>query len=149
MKVILQEDVRNLGKVGDVLKVADGYARNFLLPRKLAVEATEKRVKEWTHLNKVAEAKKKKAVVQRKEVLDKLVKETVNFKADTAEGSDKLFGAVTNSDVAEELVKMGYNIDRKEIVLEGPIRILGQHKAKVKLGEGLEAEIKISVERKG
>jgi large subunit ribosomal protein L9 len=148
MKVILQDDVRNLGKVGDVVKVADGYARNFLLPRRLAVEATEKRVKEWTHLNKVAEQKKKKAVTKRKEVLDKLVKETVNFKTETAPDSDKLFGAVTNVDVAEELAKMGYNIDRREIVLDGPIKILGLHKAKVKLGEGLEAEIKISVERK-
>jgi large subunit ribosomal protein L9 len=148
MKVILQEDVRNLGKVGDVVKVADGFARNFLLPRRLAVEATEKRVKEWTHLNQVAEAKKKKAVGARKEILEKLAKETVNFKMETAEGGDKLFGAITSSDIAEELAKVGYNIDRKEIVLDGPIKILGQHKAKVKLGEGLETEIKISVERK-
>jgi large subunit ribosomal protein L9 len=148
MKVILQEDVRNLGKVGDVVKVADGFARNFLLPRRLAVEATEKRVKEWTHLNRVAESKKKKAVGKRKEILEKVARETVNFKVETAEGSDKLFGAVTNSDVAEELAKMGYSIDRKEIVMDGPIKMLGQHKAKVKLGDGLETDIKISVERK-
>jgi large subunit ribosomal protein L9 len=148
MKVILQEDVRNLGKVGDVVRVADGYARNFLLPRRLAVEATEKRVKEWEHLNRVAEQKKKKAVTKRKEVLDKVGRETVNFKYETAEGSDKLFGAVTNADIAEELAKMGYNIDRKEVALEAPIKMLGQHKAKVKLGDGLETDIKISVERK-
>ena len=148
MKVILQEDVRNVGKVGDVVKVADGFARNFLLPRRLAVEATEKRVKEWTHLNKVAEQKKKKAVGKRKEILEKVARETVTFKVETAEGSDKLFGAVTNADIAEELAKMGYNIDRKEIHLEAPLKILGQHKAKVKLGEGIETDIKISVEKK-
>ena len=148
MKVILQDDVRNLGKVGDVVKVADGYARNFLLPRKLAVEATEKRVKEWTHLHKVADQKKKKAAVLKKGVLDKLAKETVSFHMETSENSDKIFGAVTNVDIAEQLSKKGYNIDRKEISLDGPIKILGQHKAKVKLGEGLDAEIKISVERK-
>ncbi len=148
MKVILQEDVRNLGKVGDVVKVADGFGRNFLLPRRLAVEATEKRVKEWTHLNRVADQKKKKAVGVRKEVLEKVAKETVNFKVETAEGGDKLFGAVTSADIAEQLAKMGYNIDRKEIVLEAPLKVLGQHKAKVKLGDGLETDIKISVERK-
>ena len=66
MKVILQSDVKSLGKVGELVRVKDGYARNFLLPRKLAVEATEKRAKEWEHLQKIAETKKKKALSKRK-----------------------------------------------------------------------------------
>lgn len=148
MKVILQTDVKDLGKVGDVVRVANGYARNFLFPRKLAVEATEKRVKEWEHLHKVADQKKKKAQAVKKEVVDKLQKVTVNFQADAGEDSDKLFGSITSSDIAQELNKMGYEIDRKEIVLENPIKVLGQHKAIVKMGEGLEANIRINVERK-
>jgi len=147
MKVILQEDVKSLGKVGDTVRVANGYARNFLLPRKLAVEATERRMNEWEHLNKVAEQKKKKAVAVRKAVLDKLEKITVNFKVEAGEG-DKLFGAITSSDISHELEKLGFSIEKREIVLEGPLKVLGQHKATVKLGEGLDADIRISIERK-
>jgi len=148
MKVILQEDVKSLGKVGDVVRVKDGYARNFLLPRKLAVEATERRVKEFEHLQKIAESKKKKAVGKRKETVQKLSTVTVLFKAEAGEKTDKLFGAITSSDISNELEKLGYSIDKKEIHLDGPIKLLGQHKATVKLGEGIEAVVAISVERK-
>lgn len=148
MKVILQEDVKSLGKTGDVVKVKDGYARNFLLPRKLAVESTERRVAEFEHLQKVAEAKKKKAVTKRKEVVQKLSSVTVTFKAEAGDKGDKLFGAITSLDVSNELEKLGYSIDKKEIHLEGPIKLLGQHKATIKLGEGIEAVVAISVERK-
>lgn len=147
MKVILQEDVKNLGKVGDLVNVSNGYARNFLFPRKLASEATERRVNELEHLKKVASAKQKKAVQARKEVLAKLSNQTVSFKASTAENSDKIFGSITSSDISKELEKKGFSVDRKDIHLEESIRILGQHKAIVKFGEGLEAELKISVER--
>ncbi len=148
MKVILQEDVKSLGKVGDVVRVKDGYARNFLLPRRLATEATERREKEFEHLQKIAEVKKKKAVAKRKEVVQKLSSVSVSFKAEAGAGTDKLFGAITSLDVSNELEKLGYSIDRREIHLDGPIKLLGQHKATIKLGEGLEAVIAISVDRK-
>jgi large subunit ribosomal protein L9 len=146
MKCILQKDVKNLGKVGDLVSVSNGFARNYLFPRKLAQEATEKRVKEFAHLKKVAEVKKKKAVAERQELIKKIQGVAITIKA-TAGESDKLFGAVTNNDISNELEKAGYSIDRRDIVLEEPIRMLGQHKAVVKLGEGLEAELKIAVER--
>lgn len=94
MKVVLQKDVKNVGKVGDVVSVKDGFARNFLFPRRLAVEATETRVKAWQHQLKVSEAKKKKAVAERKELLSKLTGVTLTFKMVAGE-KEKIFGAVT------------------------------------------------------
>ncbi len=146
MKVILTQDVKDVGKVGDLVTVSEGFARNFLFPRKMAAEATEKRVKEWTHLQSVAEAKKKKAHTERKVILDKINGLTLKFKMAAGE-TDKLFGTVTTTEISKELQKAGFSVDRRDIHLEEPIKVLGQHKAAVKYGEGLEASIMISVER--
>jgi len=146
MKVILSKDVKDVGKVGDLVNVSEGFARNFLFPRKLAAEATEKRVKEWEHLKRVADAKKKKAVAERQAVLAKINGATVNFKVAAGE-NDKLFGTVTTTDISKELDKAGHSVDRRDIHLEEPIKVLGQHKALVRMGEGLEAKIMINVER--
>jgi large subunit ribosomal protein L9 len=146
MKVILQKDVKDLGKVGDLVSVASGYARNFLFPRKLAMEATEKREREFTHLKKVAEIRKKKAVAVRQETIKQLSGVTLRFKVPAGE-NDKLFGSITNTDISAELEKHGHQISRKDIHLEEPIRVLGQHRAVVKLGDGLTAELAINVER--
>lgn len=146
MKVILNSDVKNLGKVGDLVSVAAGYARNFLFPRQLAVEATEKRVKEFEHLKKVAEVKKKKAIAERQEVIKKLSGLTVALKM-TAGESDKLFGSVTTTDISNELEKQGYSIDRRDIHLVDAIKMLGSHKAMIRLGEGIETELTVLVER--
>jgi large subunit ribosomal protein L9 len=146
MKVILTQDVKDVGKVGDLVNVSEGFARNFLFPRKMAAEATEKRVKEWNHLKSVAEAKKKKAQAERKAVLDKINGLTLKFKMAAGE-TDKLFGTVTTTEISKELQKAGFSVDRRDIHLEEPIKVLGQHKAAVKYGEGLEASIMISVER--
>ena len=146
MKVLLQKDVKNLGKVGDLVNVSTGYARNYLFPRQMALTATETKVKEFAHIKKIAEAKKKKAVGERQELVKKIQGLSVVIKA-TAGENEKLFGAVTNNDLSNELEKMGYSIDRRDIHIEEPIRMLGQHKATVKLGEGAEAELSIAVER--
>ncbi len=146
MKVILQKDVKNLGKVGELVSVASGYARNFLFPRLPAAEATEKRMAELEHLKRGAEAKMKKANAERQEVINKLKGVNVVIKA-TAGEADKLFGSVTNNDISNELERNGFSIDRRDIVLEEPIRVLGSHKATVKLGEGLETTISVVVER--
>lgn len=145
MKVVLQKDVKNVGKAGEIVNVKSGYARNFLFPQKLALEATENRVKEWQHLQKVAEIKKKKATAVRKELIEKLSGLTVTFKM-VAGDKDKIFGAVTAHDVSEELEKLGHNVDRRDIHLE-PIKVLGQHKAQIVLGDDLTAELSIAVEK--
>lgn len=146
MKVILTSDVKNVGKVGELVRVAAGFARNFLFPRKLAVEATERRQKAMDHLQQMAERKKLKALGVRKELLTKLEDLTVSFQA-TAGENDKLFGSVTTKDIADKLEKLGFEVDKRDIELEEPIRQLGQYQAKIKLGDGLETNIKVSVDR--
>ncbi len=146
MKVILQKDVKDVGRAGELVNVSEGFARNFLFPRKLAAEATEKRVKEYEHLKRVAEAKKKKALAERQEMLAKINNATVSFKLAAGE-NDKLFGTVTTTDISKELQKMGHSVDRRDILLEEPIKVLGTHKAVIRYSEGLEAKIQISVDR--
>lgn len=146
MKVILQKDVKDLGKVGDLVNVSEGFARNMLFPRKLALEATEKKVNEYNHLKRVAESKKKKALAERQEFLNKIKGTTVSFKLNAGE-NEKLFGTVTTSDISKGLEKLGFSVDRKDIHLVEPIKVLGTHKATIRYAEGLEAAIQVSVER--
>ncbi len=146
MKVILQKDVKDLGKVGDLLNVAQGFARNFLFPRKLAEQATEKNIKQYAHLKKVAEIKKKKAVADRKDLIEKLNGLTLNFQMQAGE-EDKLFGSVTPLDISKELEKRGFSVDKKDIELPETIKFIGQHKALVSYGKDLQAEILISVDK--
>lgn len=146
MKVILTKDVKDVGKVGELVNVATGFARNFLFPRKMASEATEKRVTEWNHLNRVAEAQKKKAVAERKELLSKMSGTALTFKV-TAGETDKLFGSITTNDISRELEKQGYSVDRRDIHLDEQIKVLGNHKATIRFGEGQETSIQIVVER--
>jgi large subunit ribosomal protein L9 len=145
MKVILQKDVKDVGRVGELVNVRAGFARNFLFPRKLAKEATERRVKELDHLKKVAELKMKKAFSERKDLLKKLDGVSVSFKLQASE-NDRLFGSVTALDVSRELDKLGFSIDKKSIRME-PIKIVGQHKAEINLGaDDLKAQITVSIE---
>jgi len=146
MKVILRKDVKDLGKVGDAVNVKSGYARNFLFPRRLAAEATEKKIKEWEHLQKVSEIQKKKAVGDRKQLLEKINGLSVEFKM-SAGNNDKLFGSVTVFDISKAIDKLGFSVDRKDIMLDEPIKVLGQHKAVIKLGEDLQSEISVVVVR--
>lgn len=146
MKVILQKDVKDLGKIGDLVTVSSGFARNLLFPKKLAVEATEKRVSEWNHLKRVADSKKKKAMAERQAFLEKVKGTTVTFKLNAGD-NDKLFGTVTTTDISKNLEKMGFSVDRKDIHLEEPIKVLGTHKATIKFGEGLETFIQVAVEK--
>ena len=146
MKVILQKDVKDLGKVGDLVSVSEGFARNLLFPRKLALEATEKRENEYNHLKRVAESKKKKAMTERQAILNKIKGTTVGFKLNAGE-NDKLFGTVTTADISKGLEKLGFSVDRKDIHLEEPIKVLGTHKATIRFAEGLETSIQVAVER--
>ena len=148
MKVVLQKDVKDLGKVGDILNVKPGYARNFLFPHKAAVLATERKVKEFEHLKQVAEAKKSKAVSSRKKVIESLRGVVVEFKVQASE-ADKLFGSISALDISKQLLSQGFEIDRKDIHMEDVIKVLGQHKAQVIFGDGedLQIEFIVSVER--
>lgn len=143
MKVILSEDVKSLGLMGEVVNVSDGYARNFLLPKKFAVEANTKNLKEFEHNKKIITERAAKIKESFKSVADKLSSLTLTIKAKTGE-DDKLFGSVTNMNVAEALAAAGHDIDKKKIVME-PIKKLGEYSVTIKLHTDLSAEVKVNV----
>lgn len=142
MKVILKKDVENLGKCWDIKNVAEGYARNYLLPKEIAIPATEKNIKMIDVFKLQQEAKVKRAIHEKEQIKEKLegLSLTINVKAGE---DDKLFGSVTASNIAEALEKQGINIDKKKIVLEEPLKELGIYNIGVKIGPELNAEIKV------
>jgi large subunit ribosomal protein L9 len=146
MKVILQKDVRNLGKVGDLVNVKSGYARNFLFPNRLAQEATGERVRQVEHITKMAQSLKKKAKAEKLAVAEKVKGITLTFKRQAGEG-DRLFGSVTATDIAKELDTKGFAIERRDIQLKDPIKTLGQYKVILKLEADVEAELVLTVDK--
>ena len=146
MKVILCEDVINLGEMGQTVKVADGYARNYLLPRSLAVQADSASAKEIEHQMGIIKRRELKRAEELKIVAGELAKVTLEFKKRAGEG-DKLYGSVTNAHIAEQLKEHGVVIDRRNVKLSEPIKTLGVHTVTVKLGSGVEGQIAVSVEK--
>ena len=144
MKVILQENVEHLGHIGDIVKVAPGYARNFLLPKGLAIEATEKNAKSLAHTKKHLEYKKNR-VLEAARLLAAKIEGLALAIAHQSGADDKLFGAVTNMELAEHLKSHGLDIDRKRIVLAEPIKHLGDFSAVVKIHPEVSATLKITI----
>ena len=145
MKVILIQDVDNLGKIGDSVNVKNGYARNFLIPNKLALFANDQNMKSIESMLKQQElknAKERSNLESLSKVLDKV---TLKFELKAGE-EGKLFGSVTSQMISDELAKQDLNIDKKEIVLDEPIKELGKHKVSIDLGENLSASIQIKVD---
>lgn len=146
MEVILREEVDNLGSRGEVVKVKDGYARNFLLPRRLAVPASEAN-KKIVEQERQAWLKKEAKAAGEAAELGKLVDAVVlTIKAKAGE-NDHLFGSVTAQDLVNGLTALGYTIERRKIVLDEPIRQLGEHKVAVKLHREVTAHITVNVVR--
>lgn len=144
MKVILNEDVPNVGKMGASVKVADGYARNFLLPRKLAVRADSSNAKQIDHEIRVIRKREEKQRAALAAVAKALDGVTVEFKMRAGE-EEKLFGSVTTGQIAEKLAELGHPVDRKAIALDEPIKALGIHTVTVRLTSGIEATVKVWV----
>ena len=144
MLVILQQDVPKLGNVGDIVKVRDGYGRNFLVPRGLGVIADERNVRRLEHQKRMAAAKASKELAKAQELADQLVANAVTIRRKAGEDG-KLFGAVTNRDVAEAFSADGFTLDRRSIQLEEPIKTLGMFNIPVKLDRGIQATIKVYV----
>jgi large subunit ribosomal protein L9 len=144
MKVILKENVESLGKIGDMVKVSDGYARNFLIPKGLALEASNRNVKVLAHERKTIEQKAEKEKKNAEELRGKL--ENVTCTIARKEGEQgKLFGSVTAKDIEKELSAQGLKIDRKNINLDEPIKSIGEFPVTVKIYPGVNAEIKVVV----
>ncbi|ABI69823.1 50S ribosomal protein L9 [Syntrophomonas wolfei] len=145
MKVILIQEVKNLGKAGEIKEVSDGYARNFLIPRGLAEEATKGKVKESEEKKLKMQRKKEKELSEAEKLKEKLQGKTISIKA-RAGGADRLFGAVTSREISEILQQeLGIVIDKKKIELPQPIKQLGEYKVKVKVYPSIQAEIKVIV----
>ncbi|MBN2039055.1 MAG: 50S ribosomal protein L9 [Spirochaetes bacterium] len=146
MKVILQKDIQNLGEAGDIKDVADGYARNYLLPRNLVIAASEASKKILQHQTKIIKIKKAKRRKTSEKLMDSLNNLEVKITANAGE-EGKLFGAVTPIDISKKLAELGYEVDKRKILQDEPIKNLGEYKVPLKLDEGLTAEIKLSVEK--
>ncbi len=146
MKVILNQDIASLGKKGDLKDVAPGYARNHLLPRGLAVEATPQKLKEWQQQKDKFEAENRLHEEQARKKAEKLSRQTILFKMPAGEGG-RLFGSVTPADIAAKLKEAGFEIDKKRVELTDPIKAIGNFKAFVRLHPGVKAEFDILVEK--
>ena len=145
MKVILREDVENLGKGGELVEVRPGYGRNFLIPRGLAVLANAKNVRELDHQKKVAEAKAAKLKQSAEAFAKRLAETPVALRRKVGE-QDKLYGSVTALDIAEALAARGIQLDRRAIDLSEPIKTVGDHEVSVKLHREVVGKVKVKVE---
>jgi len=146
MEVILREDIDKLGNRGEVVKVAAGYARNFLLPKRLAVAATDSNRK-IVEQERQAHLRKEVKLASEAQDLAKLIGAlSVNIARKAGE-NDQLFGSVTANDVADALAQQNYTIDRRKIQLDDPIRTLGEHKVPVRLHREVTAEVTVNVTR--
>lgn len=146
MEVILKEDVPKLGSRGDVVKVAEGYGRNFLLPKKLAIEASKGNKAVIDQMKAAAvrrSAKEKAGAEQLSKQFDGL---SVAFQRRSGE-HDQLFGSVTSVDIAEALEKKGFNVDRRKIQLHEPLKTLGEFMIPVKLHKDVTAHLKVVIEK--
>lgn len=144
MKLILKEDVQNLGKTGDIVAVSNGYGRNFLLPRGLATQASSKSLKEMEHQKKVIRDRQEKDRQEAQELARRLESISCTIARKTGD-EDKLFGSVTARDIEEALQKEGLLLDRKKIVLEEPIKKLGEYSVPVKLHTAVTGAVKVCV----
>lgn len=144
MKVILQKDIVNIGDAGDIKDVADGYARNFLFPRKLAVKANDSNTKAILHQKRLADLKREKRTKTMKDVSLSLEGKSFETKVKVGE-KEKLFGSVTAGDISVLLKKAGIEVDKRKIDLQDPIRSLGEFKIKIKLADGINPTILVKV----
>ncbi len=144
MQVILRDDVPNLGRPGDVVKVRPGYARNFLLPRSLAVEANPKNLRAFEHEKRLGLLKREAKRSDALKIKERLERLTIEIAARAGEGG-KLFGSVTNIDIERALGGQGISIDRRRILLAEPIKELGEFVLPVRVDADVEASLKLKV----
>ena len=145
MKILLSKDVEKLGKMGDIVNVKDGYARNYLIPKRKAIQATEQNI---LNIQVAAEKKKEEEAKKRADLnalAERLNKLTIKFTLKAGE-DDKLFGSVTSQMIVDAVNSKGYELNKKEIELNEPIKNVGNHFVNVKLGQEEESRIKIKVQ---
>ena len=144
MKIILKEDVKGLGIMGNVVNVANGYGRNYLIPQNLALEANPKNIKQLEHEKNAILARSKKIIRSAEDMARNISSLTVIIEVQSGE-EDKLFGSVTSMDIAEAISKKGIDIDRRKIVLEEPIKRLGTYTVPLKLHHNVASHVTVEV----
>ena len=144
MKIILIQDVENLGQAGDIINVKNGYARNYLFPNKLALFNNKQNLNSISSLLKQKEQKDAKEKTNLESLVNVLNKTSLKFDLNSGEDG-KLFGSVTSQMISDELKNQGLEISKKEIVLDEPIKLIGNHKVNINLGSDFEATVKIKV----
>lgn len=144
MKVILKQDVEKLGRKGDIVNVADGYGRNYLIPRKLALEVTPKNVKMIEIEQQALKKKREKEALASQSLIQKLNQVTLTFQRRSGE-KDVIFGSVSASDIKEELDKLGFEVDKKKILLDEPLKRMGEFTVQVKVYHEDRAALKVFV----
>ena len=148
MKVILLKDVKGTGKKGEVKEVSDGYARNFLLPKKMAVVADQTNVKELNEKNKSKEIKAQKEYEEAVELGKKMAEMAITIYSKAGDGG-RLFGSITSKDIAEQLKKQhSIEVDKRKISLDEPIRVLGSRFVEIKIHQKVTTKIRVDVREK-
>jgi large subunit ribosomal protein L9 len=147
INVVLTEDMANLGKTGELVRVRPGYARNFLIPRGLAIGATAENVARIEHEKKVASIRSAKAKGEAEGLATKLNSVKITIERPVGEG-DRLYGSVTSRDIEEALAAQGYAVDRRRIATDA-IKTLGAHSVTIRLGTAISATIEVTVAKKG
>jgi large subunit ribosomal protein L9 len=147
MQVLLMQNVPGIGNAGEVKKVADGYARNFLLPRKLAVVATEGAIRQSDAIKQAVVRREAKTRAEAEELAQLIEKVTLTFQAKAGEG-DRLFGSITSGDIVDALAReKGITVDKRKIELASPLKELGNHPVAIKLHPDVTARVMVVVER--
>ena len=144
MQLILTQDVDSLGKAGELVTVKPGYGRNYLIPQGYAVSASTSNVRRLEHERKQIATRVEKERVSAQSIADRLNGMTLQFERQVGD-EDKLFGSVSNRDVAEQLKRAGLELDHRKIELEHPIKALGKYEVPVRLGSGVQATLKFWV----
>jgi large subunit ribosomal protein L9 len=144
MQIILTQDVDNLGKAGELVSVKPGYGRNFLIPNGMAVSATAGNVTRLEHERKAIEKRVAKERANAQSIADRLNGMTLQFERNVGE-DEKLFGSVSNRDIADQLKRAGIEVDHRKIHLDPPVKALGKYETEVKLGAGVTATLKFWV----
>ena len=146
MKVILNKDVKGTGKAGDVVTVSDGYARNMLIPRGFATEATLSNIRQLEKQKAIAAEKKAEEKAAAQELAEKLNKASIKMKIKAGEGG-RIFGSITSKDIADAInMQLGMDIDRKKVKLDAPIKQVGQTDVDMRLYQDVNAKIKVIIE---
>ena len=148
MQIILQEDIDKLGHRGDVVTVKPGYARNYLLPRSLAIEATAGNMKALERIRTSLAKKTATELEAAKKQADLLSGVSVSFKRKTGE-NDQMFGSVTTADISEALAAQGFKVDKRQVQLADPIKTIGEHDVTIRVFRDVTALVKAVVEKEG